>query len=164
MVAKTPSKFAQVGIAPGDIGTHLTCRGAVSLATSGCTIAPSMASICNHAGWSLGGTRDKYIKYDNAQDQFLGRVLCGLNVLGAEFSTSPPFFDVTADKLMDIDLKLREVIPNGNRMSASTYEVMRMCYASIVFYYDWLNDVLHQSHKFCSHPAFTCINSISCVL
>jgi hypothetical protein len=164
VVAKNASKFAQVGIAPGDIGTHSARKGAASLAASGCTIAPSMASICNRAGWSLGGTRDKYIKYENAQDQFLGRVLCGLNVLGPEFSTSPPFFDVTADELMDIDLKLREVIPNGHTMSASTYEVLRMCYASIVFHYDWLNDVLHPSHKFRSHPVFTCIDSVSCVL
>jgi hypothetical protein len=159
VVAKESSAFSQIGVSPGDIGTHSAWKGAASLAASGCTIAPSMASICNCAGWSLGGTRDKYIKYENAQDQYLGHVLCGLNVLGSEFSTSPPFFDISAEEMSGIDLKLREVIPNSHMMTAAMFQVFRMCYASIVFQFDW-NDTLHPSHKFCAHPNFTSINMV----
>ena len=48
-----------------------------------------MASIYDRAGWKMGGTRDKYIKYESVGGQFLGRTLCGLNSLVKEFSTSP---------------------------------------------------------------------------
>ena len=45
----------------------------------------------------MGGTRDKYIKFENAGDQHLGRVLCGLNPLSVDFSLTPPFFDTECD-------------------------------------------------------------------
>jgi hypothetical protein len=50
-----------------------------------------------------GGTRDKYIKYKLASDQFLGRTLCGLSSLVKEFSTSPPFFNLGASELASVD-------------------------------------------------------------
>ena len=78
-----------------------------------------MSSICNCAGWTLGDTRDKYIKYENAQDQFLGRVLCGFNILSEGFSNLPPFFDTTVDEMLLIDSKLRGIIPESNRMDPS---------------------------------------------
>jgi hypothetical protein len=74
----------------GSIGLHSARKGAVTLAASGCTVSPSMASICNRTGWKMGGTRDKYIKYEAAGDQFLGQTLCGLDSLVKEFSVPPP--------------------------------------------------------------------------
>ena len=76
---------------PGVIGSYSARKEAATLAASGCTVSPSMALICTRAGWKLGGTRDKYIKFENAGDQYLGCVLCELNCLMMEFSVSPPF-------------------------------------------------------------------------
>ena len=83
----------------GDIGTHSAWKGVAS----GCTISPAMAAICNHAGWALGGSRDKYIKYEAAGDQFLGRTLCGLDPLSISFSVSPPFFDLGNAGIAELD-------------------------------------------------------------
>ena len=38
------------------------------------------------------GTRDNYIKFENASDQYLGRILSGLNTLLPGFAVMPPFF------------------------------------------------------------------------
>jgi len=63
------AEFEQIGVRPGVIGSHSARKGAATLAASGCTVSPSMASICTRAGWKLGGTRDKSIKFENAGDQ-----------------------------------------------------------------------------------------------
>jgi hypothetical protein len=161
VVSENEGSFNQIGVSVGSIGTHSARKGAATLAASGCTVSPSMSSICNRAGWTLGGTRDKYIKYENAQDQFLGRVLCGFNVLSEGFSNSPPFFDTTVEEMIHIDSQLKSIIPESNRMEPSFFEVVRSCYASIVYHYDWIDATLHPKHRFRSHPAFTCIDTVS---
>jgi len=59
-----------------------------------------MSAICNRAGWKMGGSRDKYIKYESAGDQILGRVICSLNPL---FAVSPPFFNMCGEELEEED-------------------------------------------------------------
>ena len=55
---KYEDEFARIGVKAGTIGTHSAHKGAATLAASGCTISPSMASIYTRAGWTLGRTRD----------------------------------------------------------------------------------------------------------
>ena len=43
-------------------------------------------------GWSLGGVQDRYIRYESAGDQYLGRVVAGLPLNGAVFALLPPHF------------------------------------------------------------------------
>ena len=71
--------FARKGVEEARIGSHLVRTGEATHAASGCTCALRMSSIYNRAGWTIGGTRDKYIKFENAGDRFLGRTLEGLN-------------------------------------------------------------------------------------
>ena len=78
-------------------GSHSLWKGSSTFAASGSTLTPSMASICNQAGWKMGGTRDKHIKFENAGDQYLGRTLTGLDLLSSEFGVTPPYFDANND-------------------------------------------------------------------
>jgi hypothetical protein len=94
--------FERIGVKVGTIGSHSARKGAVTLVASSYTVSPSMSSICNRAGWKMGGTRGKCIEYEAAGDQFLRRTLCGLNSLVKEFSTSPPFFDVAVGDLASV--------------------------------------------------------------
>ena len=55
VIKENAEEFARLGVTPGCIGTHSARKGAATLAASGCTIAPSMASICNRAGWKWSG-------------------------------------------------------------------------------------------------------------
>ena len=60
-----------------------------------------MASICLCVGWSIVPLKDTYIHYEKAGDQYVGRVINGLNVNVSEFGVSPPYFEfhVAADSI-----------------------------------------------------------------
>lgn len=149
-------RFKVIGVKPGDIGSHSARKGGATLAATGCTVSPSMSSICTRAGWKLGGSRDKYIKFENAGDQFLGRTLCGLNSLHLEFASSPPFFDFTVDEMYEeVDKKIMEVLPDGQVIEERTFEVLRYCIASVCYHFDYLLTYLHDKHRFRAHPVCT---------
>ena len=153
-IKNNEDEFKRIGVKVSQIGTHSARKGAATLAASGCTVSPSMSAICTRAGWAMGGTRDKYIKYESAGDQFLGRTLCGLNSLVKEFSISPPFFDMNEDELTQVDQHIRSHIVGGGTCTASVFEVLRMGFASIVYHKNYLVRHLHIEHRFRSHPFF----------
>ena len=68
VITDNQDKFEILGVKVGSIASHSARKGVATLAASGCTVSPSMASICNRARWKMGGTRDKYIKYESARD------------------------------------------------------------------------------------------------
>ena len=49
-------------------------------------------SISVSGGWSMGRVKDIYVQYEQGEDMFMGRFLCGLPLLLAQFSSSPPMF------------------------------------------------------------------------
>ena len=74
------------------IGAHSLRKGSVTYATSGSTAAPSIVAILLRAGWSLQGVESRYFRFEAAMDQFLGRVITGLNLNSGSFAILPPFF------------------------------------------------------------------------
>ena len=87
--------FQRVGVKPGDLGSHSTRKGACSLAASGSTVSPPIVSICLRAMWSMGGIKERYLHFENAGDQYLGRVVAGLDCNEHLFAVSPPYFDLS---------------------------------------------------------------------
>ena len=56
-------------------------KGAAIFVVTGCTVSFLAASIFLRKNWTLGGVKDRYIKYDKARDQFVGRSISGLPIL-----------------------------------------------------------------------------------
>ena len=111
-------------------------------------MTPSMASICNRAGWKMGGTRDKYIKFENAGDQYLGRILSGMDCLSPSFAVTPPFFDAKTNeqnKMVDDFIKSR--IENANNISDNLFAVIRYCFASMCYHYNFLTQTLQPTSR-----------------
>jgi hypothetical protein len=75
------------------LGSHSARKGAATYCSTGSTVSPPMASICLRAGWSMGPVKEKYIHYEKAGDQYVGRVVCGLNVNSTRFAVSLPYFE-----------------------------------------------------------------------
>ena len=147
--------FKRAGVEIDTTASHSVRKGSSTYAASGCTVAPSMASICNRAGWKMGGTRDKYIKFENAGDQHLGRVLCGLNPLSIDFSLTPPFFDALSEgDREEIDNFLRARLENSDQISDSTFNLVRFCFASLCFHRDFLKTVLEPTSRIRTSPLF----------
>ncbi len=72
--------FLALGILPGDLGSHSTRKEASSYASAGSTVCPPRVSICLRAMWSMGSVKERCLQYEKAGDQYLGRVLSGLDV------------------------------------------------------------------------------------
>ncbi len=43
--------------------------------------------------WSMGSVKERYLQYEKAGDQYLGRVVSGLDVNDVSFAISPPYFE-----------------------------------------------------------------------
>lgn len=96
----------------------------------------------------MGGTWDKYIKFENAGNQHIGRVLSGLNPLSIDFSLTPPFFDTKTEQEMDqIDQFIRSRIANSEYISESTFNFVRYLFASLCFHRAFLNTVLQPNYR-----------------
>ena len=57
-----------------------------------------MDQICLRTNWTLGGVKDRYIKYKKAGDQFFGMSVTGLPILEKGFVISPSYFDISSSK------------------------------------------------------------------
>jgi hypothetical protein len=75
IIKKYTDEFFALGINPGDFGSHSARKGASSHACSGTTVSPPIVSICLRAMWSLGHVKERYLQYEKAGDQYLGRVV-----------------------------------------------------------------------------------------
>ena len=140
--------FRRVGVENESFGSHSLRKGSATFAGSGSTMAPSMASICNRAGWKMGGTRDKYIKFENAGDQYLGRILTGLDALSPSFAVTPPFFDAKSDEeKKKVDEFIKSRIPNAEKISNNLFGVVRYCFASLCYHYSFLTNILQPTSR-----------------
>ena len=121
--------FNEMGVDIDEIGTHSARKGAATHCSTGTTVSPPMASICLRAGWSMGPVKEKYIHYEKAGDQYVGRVATGLNVNSVEFVILPPYFKFLAvdegegNISIEDDIKkaIRSLVPGGRRMSSQTF-------------------------------------------
>ncbi|KAG9401806.1 hypothetical protein AC1031_021973 [Aphanomyces cochlioides] len=132
-------------------GTDSVRKGVATFACSGSTGGPSIASVCLRVGWSLGGVQDRYIRYESAADQYLGRVVAGLPLNSGEFSSLPPHFRDNHDQFVgDV---VEEMYPSLKSVS-NLYDVLRLCIASLVQHYQFLQDTLPKSHSLLSTYIF----------
>ena len=140
------AEFRRFGVECGDLGSHSTRKGAITHVSSGCTVSPPMASICLRACWSMGPIKDRYIHYEKAGDQFVGRSVTTISSMTKEFAVSPCYFDTTReDGSVDtvLDGKINQIIKTylvsrTEQANPSVLLLMRFLFASICFHYDYL--------------------------
>ena len=131
IVGKYPQVFLGLGISPGDLGSHSARKGASSHACSGSTVSPPMVSICLRAMWSMGHVKERYLQYEKAGDQYLGRVVCGLDVNTVDFAVSPPFFEFDDtrqeggrdDGTSQVYPLLKDYMVHGDTVPASVHHI-----------------------------------------
>ena len=157
IIKENADELARLGVEPGDLGSHSARKGACSFASAGCTVSPPMASICLRACWSMGPVKERYLHYEKAGDQFLGRAVSGLNMMTTDFAVSPPHFDATAEVNEEIDRFVKDCTVGGSNIPSKTFVLLRQCVASLVFHHDFLSTHLHPACKLRSSPLFTAI-------
>jgi len=169
-IVKSPEHrdtFAAFGMPPEDFGTHSIRKGAVTLVATGTTSCPPIASICLRANWAMPGVMNRYIKFEGAGDQFVGRCVAGLPRLSKEFATSPAYFDLTSfgrDEREGKEAKLHEWIkgrvPEAAKTNERVFSLLKMCLAAVVNHKKFLKDNLHAESRLRASLLFIEIDDI----
>lgn len=154
IIAKYPNEFFALGISAGDLGSHSARKGAASHACAGSTVSPPMVSVCLRAMWSMGHVKERYLQYEKAGDQYLGRVVCGLDVNHVSFAVSPPFFEAESEALENIHILLKSYAVRGDLVSPAMHRVFYFCFASLCYHRDFVAENLHQRSKLQASPFF----------
>lgn len=97
---------------------------------------------------------NRYIKFENAGDQFVGRSVSGRPRLSKEFAASPPYFDFSdctrADRerhLASLDAWIRQRMPAATQSNDKVFALFKMCLASFSYHSKFLNQTLHSQSR-----------------
>ena len=154
--------FEGLGVDVYELGSHSVRKGSASRCAAGCTVSPPMASICLRAGWSMGPVKERYIHYEKAGDQFLGRAVTGLDISSEDFTVSPCYFDFSEIKeeeerdriSADIEFSIRNYLSNGRVLQPYVFLICRYLYASLCFHFEFLKLNLDQTDRLRQSPIF----------
>jgi hypothetical protein len=155
IIDKHHEEFYALGISAGDLGSHSARKGACSYASAGTTVSPPIVSICLRAMWSMGQVKERYLQYEKAGDQYLGRVVSGLDVNSVAFAVSPPFFDVGDETRVQLEALIKSYLVGGKHLPAGVYQIFYYSFASLCYHYDFLVSTLHQKNKLQLSPFFS---------
>ena len=79
-------------VRPDHANSHGIRKGGGTFATSGTTCPPPISSVAGRGEWSMGKIFDIYWMFAHAGDQYLGRLLAGLDPNTSKFACFPPHF------------------------------------------------------------------------
>ena len=134
-------------------------KGAVTHVACGVTSSPPIASICIRANWKMPGVMNRYIKYEAAGDQYVGRCVSGHSRLGKGFAESLPYFDfslfdpiVKEQMTKEVDDWIKARMPGGAALNESVFALFKACLSSLVFHRDWLNCSIHSENALRTSP------------
>ena len=106
--------------------------------------------------------KERYLHYEKAGDQYLGRVVAGLNCSDHSFAVSPPYFDFSSLDVVkrdELEQKIDDVISKfmvgGEEVDPCLFCIFRFCFASICFHADFLSRHLHLTNRLHASPFFT---------
>lgn len=92
----------------------------------------------------MGNVKDRYFKYAENGDQYVGRCLSLLPILNVDLATSPPYYSTTAEiKWID------EMVVTQFHALKDVREfglLLRMCLASLLFHSEWISTFLVFNH------------------
>ena len=143
-------EFARLGMPLDMFGTHSIRKGAATHMATGSTACPPIASICLRANWAMPGVLNRYLKYENAGDQFVGKSVSGRSRKKKEFAASCPYFDFAHVSSLDksrmehrLHSWLREMMPDGSQDNRKVFSLYKICVASIVYHDSYLQEKVH---------------------
>jgi len=102
---------------PDELGTHSIRKGAATYCCAGVHPGPPIVSVCLRAGWTIGRVKERYLKYENAGDELVGRTLTGIPPTSCDFGVSPVYFVQNSEHTNQINELFRLTFPlHGNKV------------------------------------------------
>ena len=120
-------------------GSHGTRKGAGTYSTSGTTFPPLLSSVAHRGDWSQGQVFDVYLQFADPGDQYLGRILAGLDPNTSEFASLPPHFTTPST---DTDVEDALKICFGDLAEKYNFKgQLMLCLASMIHHVDWIKEI-----------------------
>ena len=134
-------------------------KGGATYATSGTTYPPPIPSVAQRGEWSMGKVLNVYWHCAEPGDNYLGRVLAGLNALSPSFNILPPHFDVedpmgNAHIHEAMQVMYGPILVRWHSESCNPSGVLLRVLASVVYHFDWIKQIASKNGT--DHP-FSCI-------
>jgi hypothetical protein len=105
---------------------------------------------------------NRYIRFENAGDMYVGRSVCGRNRLGKDFAESIPYFDfsdddphVKAAKHREIDLWMKRRMPLDAQSNDNVMPLLKTCIASLAYHREFLDANLHHRNAITASPFYS---------
>jgi hypothetical protein len=143
------AELDRLSIMPEDIAAHSFRKGGRSYAQGGTTGRPSTPSILLRGLWALEGLDKKYVRYEAAADQFIGRILAMLDINSPDFAVLCPHFDIVDESVV---AATRECFPGAPVEFGC---VLIHCLASLVHHREYLRAHLNENHPLFKSVVFT---------
>ena len=99
--------------------------------------------------------QDRYVRYNGAGDQFVGRLAAGLD-LGPQFAVLPPHFVFLDDSPIEesnLDAVLEENFPSLSKF-VHLRPILRYSLASVLYHHDYLRQTLPPTSMLFQQPIF----------
>ena len=130
-------------IRPDHANAHGIRKGSATKATSGSTCPPPPASVAHRGEWSLGQIFDIYFLYAESGDQYLGRILAGLDPNSMIFAILPPHFvegmeNSFIKKGMNMTFRNILQLEENGVLGTNMTGILLRCLASIVYHQEYL--------------------------
>ena len=112
--------------------------------TSGCVNGPMQQAVNIRCGWRMQGVTDTYCRYEQAGDQYCGRVVCGLPLFSYRFAVLPPQYVLeTLEAIEKLDALINTFFP---KLPVELNGIIRHGFASLVLREAWLCEELPENH------------------
>ena len=138
-------------VRPGHASVHGIRKGSAVHSTSGTTFPPSMVAVARRGEWSQGVMFDIYFQFAEPGDQYLGRILAGLDPNQHNFDVLPPHFKEGMDNEFVHEAMMRcygPILEQHDEVHGVT-SLLLLCLASVVHHSDYLREEIA---KMPSHP------------
>jgi hypothetical protein len=92
----------------------------------------------------MGNVKDRYFKYADNGDQYVGRCLSLLPILSVDLAVSPPYFAASSDseivkEMVSVQFHSLSRVPEYGLL-------LRMCLASLLYHSRWIAEFLSSNH------------------
>ena len=115
------------------VNTNGTRKVSATYSTSGTTAPPSLITVALHGEWSMGKVFDVYFNVGECGNNYLGRILAGLDPNSTYFGDLPPYFKKDMNK--DV-IKQGMTCMCGELLKShpNSVSILLLCFASVIYH------------------------------
>jgi hypothetical protein len=134
-------------------------KGAATHASSGTTAPPSVAAIAARGDWTITKILDIYWRFCQTGDEYLGRLVVGMDPKDKDFAILPPHFNDLNPMSNEVIRKAMilmygPILESYQGTAADPTSTLLLCLASVLYHSEWL--LSHDSsHPFYQLPIFS---------